>query len=268
MNKARTHYDMFGVPRTASAREIRTAYLQLVKKYHPDGRDASFLDPKRSPLPAINRCYGVLKDPLKRSAYDAQLGRLDRPPIPAVGRRHRKRRLRRLWSCTTLVTAVLMTAAMLPFVPQIEEWWESQSTLTFQGWRIAQPSQTALNRQMPDLPRMRQQVRLATAAPLSQAIRFSQDCLRQAQREDDPSDAQLCVIFDEAALYSRRLRTAGIEKFPYFNVDIVRMRQNAALASFGLESETRLRLLRRQTFQIVVREAETEYERSQVPESS
>lgn len=60
-------YIVLGVERTASAREIRKAYRELAKKYHPDvNGDAEAV----AMTVKINAAYKLLIDPKKRSAYD------------------------------------------------------------------------------------------------------------------------------------------------------------------------------------------------------
>lgn len=61
------YYQILGVPRTASADEIRKAYRRLARQYHPDvnkspGAEAKFKD--------IAEAYEVLGDPKKREKYD------------------------------------------------------------------------------------------------------------------------------------------------------------------------------------------------------
>jgi molecular chaperone DnaJ len=62
----RDYYDVLGVSPGAGADEIKRAYRQLARRYHPDisgdDRGTAFLD--------ISRAYEVLRDPGRRRAYD------------------------------------------------------------------------------------------------------------------------------------------------------------------------------------------------------
>ncbi|TWI65291.1 curved DNA-binding protein [Pseudoduganella lurida] len=61
------YYAALGVPKTASAADIKKAYRKLVRKYHPDVSKEKDADAKTKEL---NEAYGVLGDEEKRAAYD------------------------------------------------------------------------------------------------------------------------------------------------------------------------------------------------------
>ncbi len=65
----RSHYLTLGVAPNETTREIRVAFLQLVKRYHPDR-----LGPERSHyFQKILEAYHVLADPVRRDQYDQGL---------------------------------------------------------------------------------------------------------------------------------------------------------------------------------------------------
>ena len=71
----RDYYDVLGVSPDAGADEIKRAYRQLARRYHPDisgdERGTAFLE--------VSRAYEILNDPARRRAYDARL-RVGRSP--------------------------------------------------------------------------------------------------------------------------------------------------------------------------------------------
>ena len=63
----RDYYEALGVPRDASAEDIRRAYRKLARKYHPDvNKDPDAEDRFKE----ISEAYEVLRDPEKRERYD------------------------------------------------------------------------------------------------------------------------------------------------------------------------------------------------------
>ena len=76
--EGRTHYDVLGVARDASATEIRRAFRDLTLEHHPDRNKDNPSAGKR--MAEINAAYGVLRDRRKRQAYDASLPSEATPP--------------------------------------------------------------------------------------------------------------------------------------------------------------------------------------------
>jgi curved DNA-binding protein len=71
-----TYYDVLGVPRDASAEDIRRAYRALARQYHPDvNKEPGAADRFKE----ISEAYQVLRDPEKRARYDRFGARGDRP---------------------------------------------------------------------------------------------------------------------------------------------------------------------------------------------
>jgi DnaJ-class molecular chaperone len=89
--KYRDYYEILGVPRTASAEEIKKAYRKLARKYHPDLQPGAGKQAAERKFKEINEAYEVLGDPKKREKYD-RLGPqwqegMDFTPPPGAGPR-------------------------------------------------------------------------------------------------------------------------------------------------------------------------------------
>ncbi len=70
---ASTYYTELGLHPSASPLEIRRAYRELSKRYHPDTTD---LDPQVATLRfhRLNEAYGTLSNPERRRLYDSSMG--------------------------------------------------------------------------------------------------------------------------------------------------------------------------------------------------
>jgi len=67
-NSRRDYYSVLGVPRTATDKDIKTAYRKLARKHHPDVNPG---DKKSESLfKEIGEAYSVLSDTDKRKKYD------------------------------------------------------------------------------------------------------------------------------------------------------------------------------------------------------
>jgi len=63
----RDYYEVLGVPRSASKGDIKKAYFQLAKKYHPDTNKEPGAGEK---FAEVSAAYEVLSDDSKRKSYD------------------------------------------------------------------------------------------------------------------------------------------------------------------------------------------------------
>ena len=62
------YYDLLGVPRKASAKDIRTAFRKLARKYHPDLNPGDKSAEEK--FKQLQEAYDVLSDTKKRQMYD------------------------------------------------------------------------------------------------------------------------------------------------------------------------------------------------------
>lgn len=92
MAEKRDYYEVLGLKKGASDEEIKKAFRQQAKKYHPDvNKDDKNAEAR---FKEINEAYEVLSDPDKKSRYD-QFGHAG--VDPQFQRRRRLRRFRRVW---------------------------------------------------------------------------------------------------------------------------------------------------------------------------
>lgn len=80
------HYETLGISSQATPAEVKQAYRQLVKLYHPDKN--LNVPNSHDRIAQINTAYEVLRDPQNRHRYDRQLEPFRRsgPPPTARGR--------------------------------------------------------------------------------------------------------------------------------------------------------------------------------------
>ena len=65
----KSHYDILGINQNASQEEIKKAYFEMAKKYHPDAGDETEIQKFHE----VAEAYKVLSDSDSRKAYDLSL---------------------------------------------------------------------------------------------------------------------------------------------------------------------------------------------------
>lgn len=68
--KFQDYYELLGVDRSATEKEIKAAYRKMARKWHPDLHPANEKKEAEEKFKRLNEAYEVLKDPEKRSRYD------------------------------------------------------------------------------------------------------------------------------------------------------------------------------------------------------
>lgn len=67
MSNKRDYYEVLGIKKNATEKEIKSAYRKLAMQYHPDKNKEAGAEEK---MKEINEAYEVLSDPQKRTNYD------------------------------------------------------------------------------------------------------------------------------------------------------------------------------------------------------
>jgi tetratricopeptide (TPR) repeat protein len=90
--KTKTHFEVLGIPRASSEAQVKEAYFQLAKRFHPDTHHDPAMDDLGEKLEAVfirlGQAYEVLRNPRTRASYEANLPardpRMKTPPAPVV----------------------------------------------------------------------------------------------------------------------------------------------------------------------------------------
>ncbi len=81
MSTKRDYYEVLGLSKTATTKEIKAAYRKMALKYHPDKNKAADAEEK---FKEINEAYQILSDEKKKKTYD-QFGHAAFDPASGMG---------------------------------------------------------------------------------------------------------------------------------------------------------------------------------------
>ncbi|KAA8527906.1 hypothetical protein F0562_035225 [Nyssa sinensis] len=68
-------YELLGIPETGTLVEIKQAYKQLARKYHPDVSPPDRVDEYTQRFIRVQEAYETLSDPRQRALYDRDMAR-------------------------------------------------------------------------------------------------------------------------------------------------------------------------------------------------
>jgi curved DNA-binding protein CbpA len=75
--KTKNHFEVLGIPRASSEAQVKEAYFQLAKRFHPDTHHDPAMDDLGEKLEAVfirlGQAYEVLRNPRSRASYESDL---------------------------------------------------------------------------------------------------------------------------------------------------------------------------------------------------
>jgi curved DNA-binding protein CbpA len=259
MKSGPTYYDFFGVSRTASADQIRSAYLWLMKQYHPDLSNQTDRERAADYAAVLNRSYDILKDPQKRANYDAWLDLDSRSRGTAKVRRalltgETRRKRESAWDASSKGAAVLAGVVLLLLGAALFGPGNSLMHLEAASAETTGAGATQRSLARLDEAALRQQVRNAIATRSDEAESASTRCFAAAREAQSASDAEKCIVFDDAYLEWNQSAADVLSRPPYFNDAVVRLRHRNAMAAAGSFDDSRLMQLRQRTLNALLGE--------------
>ena len=255
-----TYYEFFGVSRTASAEQIRSAYLWLMKQYHPDLSDQADRERAADYAAILNRSYDILKDPQKRANYDAWLdldasGRGKTKVRRALLTGEARRKRESAWDASSKGAAALAGVVLLLLGAALLG--PGHSLLHLDAASAEIPSQSHMAAPLDDTA-LRQQVRLAITTTSDDAESASERCFAAVRDGQSVNAAEACIVFDDAYLEWNQSAADTLSRPPYFNDAVVRLRHRNAMAAAGLFDDSRLMQLRQRTLNALLAEVSSQ----------
>lgn len=73
INESKSFYELLGIQETVSLFEIKQAYKQLARKYHPDVSPPGLVEEYTQRFIQVQEAYETLSDPMSRDMYDKDM---------------------------------------------------------------------------------------------------------------------------------------------------------------------------------------------------
>ncbi|MCD9558561.1 hypothetical protein HAX54_015966 [Datura stramonium] len=73
--ESKSFYELLGIPETVSSFEIKQAYKQLARKYHPDVSPPDRVEEYTQRFIRVQEAYETLSDPRSRAMYDKDMSK-------------------------------------------------------------------------------------------------------------------------------------------------------------------------------------------------
>ncbi len=231
------HYGLLQVGKDATASEIRSAYLRLMKERHPDrgGRVST----TTGSAAEINSAYWVLRDPVRRARYDDALEEENRgwlyprsaepaPVAPIPSRRSRE--ILAAGALLAVITALVMFGQQ-----QMEERQRAAAAaarLTRPPARIRTPLWLPPELKTLNDSSVAEAAAAATEIPPDEAQEHSKRCFEEVAASPDLKILDYCLAFDTSVALWDPATAAGGDKPSYFNWTVRQARHSEALIPF------------------------------------
>ncbi|MDP9412564.1 MAG: J domain-containing protein [Pseudomonadota bacterium] len=232
------HYALLGVGEDATASEIRSAYLRLMKERHPD-REGHVSTPTGSAA-EINSAYWVLRDPTRRMRYDEALREEERewiyPLVPLRAATPPGKSTRPLELAGAGALLAVMIGLVLIGQRELDERGKSwagavpfpQSASDLIDGKAPQPSQAAAVNESS----IAEAAATATRIPSDKAAEHSRQCFEELAASPGLRLLDYCLAFDvSVGVWHPDLAPSGIER-GYFTPLTQEARHAEALSRF------------------------------------
>jgi DnaJ-class molecular chaperone len=73
LSDTQTFYEVLGLAKDVALPDIKTAYRQMARRYHPDVCPPEELEENTKRFIEVQEAYETLSDPRRRAMYDAQI---------------------------------------------------------------------------------------------------------------------------------------------------------------------------------------------------